>query len=370
MRKCLALSANPSSAAAHARIVHLSDDTRAMVFEIITQYRAVFGDDEDDPLAPGLDRAQGGSMKSAAALVADLDAEQQSGSALSVPKSARKSYSGILCDWAQRVIGDYLNTLEPLLFDVVDGANLATSLQQSMYCGQSLSRVGCDFRPLLIPIFANAITTLFNRHLQAALERFIALLDEYRWTAGSVRSNEKSAADKAVVPAASNLRAGSDGSEEESSTGHLALTPPSELLQFLPLAVLLNGFIGALNELRLCCQETLVGVLRDQLRAVLIQGAESIRDAYEAALRASLRDENGKDGPAQTAKGVYKANTVDKDHFLGMIRAYEVHLLPHTARAFEHCVSVKHSFPYESIRESIQKLAKWHSSTPPLAKPR
>ncbi|KAA8490769.1 Conserved oligomeric Golgi complex subunit 8 [Porphyridium purpureum] len=373
MRKSLALSANPATAAAQARIVHLSDDTRAMVFEIITQYRAVFGDDEDDGDGSGTgdssrDTLSAGRRRDDSEAAGNgLSLRSGSNTAMAMSKSARKSYTGILCDWALKVVGEYLHALEPLLFDVLDGANLATALQQSMYCGQSLSRVGCDFRPLLVPIFANAITSLFKRHLQAALDRFGALLDEYRWTAAAVNTSGNSSSGSTAAGGEDatrpETRAGSEVGEEAGAQA-ASLLPPTELLQFLPLAVLLNGLIGALNEVRQCCQETLVVVLRDQLRVTLIQGAEAMRNAYEAAMRASLRDGDGSGDPRSTklaSTGSWHANSVDKRHFLAMLRAYEVLLVPHIARAFEHCVAVKHSFPHEPIRASLQKMATMHA---------
>ena len=44
---------------------------------------------------------------------------------------------------------------------VSEGGSLASVLDHAMYCGGSLGRVGLDFRPLLAPLFEQAVLALY-----------------------------------------------------------------------------------------------------------------------------------------------------------------------------------------------------------------
>jgi hypothetical protein len=44
---------------------------------------------------------------------------------------------------------------------VGEGGSLASVLDHAMYCGGSLGRVGLDFRPLLAPLFEQAVLALY-----------------------------------------------------------------------------------------------------------------------------------------------------------------------------------------------------------------
>jgi hypothetical protein len=44
-----------------------------------------------------------------------------------------------------------------------EGGGLASVLDHCMYCGASLGRVGLDCRPLLAPLFEQAVLALYSR---------------------------------------------------------------------------------------------------------------------------------------------------------------------------------------------------------------
>lgn len=46
---------------------------------------------------------------------------------------------------------------------IQEGGSLASVLDHAMYCGGSLGRVGLDFRPLLAPLFEQAVLALYSR---------------------------------------------------------------------------------------------------------------------------------------------------------------------------------------------------------------
>jgi conserved oligomeric Golgi complex subunit 8 len=92
----------------------LIDHNRNHMFDIITQYSAIFPEDPQD----------GGQ---------------------------------ILYSWINYKIGAFLTALEEHLPLVPDCSSIALLLDQCMYFGMSLSRIDVDFRMLLPPIFEKCV---------------------------------------------------------------------------------------------------------------------------------------------------------------------------------------------------------------------
>lgn len=70
---------------------------------------------------------------------------------------------GILYAWAERRVAAYQEAMRLHLPRVGEGGSLASVLDHAMYCGMSLGRVGLDFRPLLAPIFEEAVLAMFSQ---------------------------------------------------------------------------------------------------------------------------------------------------------------------------------------------------------------
>lgn len=54
---------------------------------------------------------------------------------------------------------------------IQEGGSLASVLDHAMYCGASLGRVGLDFRPLLAPLFEQAVLALYSKVRRGATRR-------------------------------------------------------------------------------------------------------------------------------------------------------------------------------------------------------
>mmetsp|Transcript_17708 Transcript_17708/g.36758 ORF Transcript_17708/g.36758 Transcript_17708/m.36758 type:complete len:550 (-) Transcript_17708:1263-2912(-) len=214
MRNALDVTTAPTL---QGRLVRLADDTRAMIFEVVTQYRAVFSDDRD-----------GGE------------------------------HAGILQDWTLNCVLCFVAEIQKQVLDIPDGASLATVLHQCMYCGQSLGRVGADFRGLLPPIFGDAVQQLFGDHLSSANKRFESMVGEYRWTAVASTTQDDTGGSKDGVPSRDDDQ----------------FAPPAAVLDYPPLAVLLNGILSALNEVRSCAPIALAPVLARDLERSLLNTVE------------------------------------------------------------------------------------------------
>lgn len=193
---------------------------RVHLFDIITQYRAIFSD--EDPLVPPL------------------------GGQVAVNETA------IFHGWVVQKVAEFLETLERDLERGV-GGRLDSLLGQCMYFGLSFSRVGADFRGQLAPMFQRVAAETFHRAVQEAVDKFQEDMNLYTLIAlPSVLGG--------TIPLVAP------------STQPGALQPPMSLLDFQPLACFLNNILTAFNDLRLCCPaglaQDVTSCLQDALKKV------------------------------------------------------------------------------------------------------
>jgi hypothetical protein len=126
-----------------------------------------------------------------------------------------------------------------------------------MYCGMSLSRVGCDFRGLLVPAFEVRAAEIFLEGVAEALSSFGQMMHAHQWAAAP-----------ALVAPPKAAKADTQGAGGE--------LPPLELLGHPPLAVLTNGLLAALNEIRHCAALSLRPRVAGGLEAVLRDAAGTL----------------------------------------------------------------------------------------------
>lgn len=185
---------------------------RVHLFDIITQYRAIFSD--EDPLVPP---AGGGQVNE----------------------------SAIFHGWVVQKVAEFLETLERDLQRGV-GGRLDSLLGQCMYFGLSFSRVGADFRGQLAPMFQTVAADTFRRAVQEAVDKFQEDMNLYTLI------SLPSVLGGTIPPVAPSTQPGT-------------LQPPMSLLDFQPLACFLNNVLTAFNDLRLCCP---VGLAQDVTRCL------------------------------------------------------------------------------------------------------
>lgn len=177
---------------AYVHITKTIEACRVHLFDIITQYRAVFSDED-----------------------------------------AAGTEGQVFHGWVVQRVWHFLRTLERDLRRGV-GARLDSLLGQCMYFGLSFSRVGADFRGQLAPMFSAVAAEAFGHALRDAADRFREDMSVYTLIALPV------ALGGAVTPVTPAPQAGT-------------LQPPMSLLDFQPLACFLNNVLNAFNDLRLCC---------------------------------------------------------------------------------------------------------------------
>ncbi|XP_034974011.2 conserved oligomeric Golgi complex subunit 8 isoform X1 [Zootoca vivipara] len=189
----------------YVHITKTIEACRVHLFDIVTQYRAIFADEE--PLVPP-------------------------------PGQDTLNESAIFHGWVLQKVSQFLLVLEHDLQRGV-GSRLDSLLGQCMYFGLSFSRVGADFRGLLIPIFQRVALVTFKRAMQEAVNKFQEEMNSYTLISvpAALGSSSSTTIPVAVAPSA------------QPGT----LQPPMVLLDFPPLACFLNNILVAFNDLRLCC---------------------------------------------------------------------------------------------------------------------
>ncbi|XP_006821523.1 conserved oligomeric Golgi complex subunit 8-like [Saccoglossus kowalevskii] len=197
---------------AYFHITKVIEASRVHLFDIITQYRAIFSD--DDPIMSSMQE--------------------------------HVNESAIFYGWVIQKISQFLKTLETDLEKGV-GTRLDSLLGQCMYFGLSFSRVGADFRGLLPPLFQRAALKSFKSSMKDAIKRFEESMQSY--TLLSISSSLSSTV----------LSSGF-------SQGESNLNPPMVIMEYSPLAVYTNHILTALNDLRLCAPIALAEEVAMQLQ--------------------------------------------------------------------------------------------------------
>ncbi|XP_060067387.1 conserved oligomeric Golgi complex subunit 8-like [Ylistrum balloti] len=200
----------------YVHITKTIEASRVHLFDIITQYRAIFSD--EDPI-------------------------------LSTNKEDSVNESALFHGWVVQKVSQFLTVLETNLHQGV-GGRLDSILGQCMYFGLSFSRVGADFRGLLAPIFQRAALQGFKVALADSLQRFEANMQSYNLLA--------------VTSTVGSLT-------YSTGTQSGQMFPPAILLDYHPLAAYCNDVLSAFNELRLCAPISLACDIAEVLQESLLQ---------------------------------------------------------------------------------------------------
>ncbi|XP_063840859.1 conserved oligomeric Golgi complex subunit 8-like [Scylla paramamosain] len=191
---------------AYQHIIKVVEASRVHLFDIVTQYRAIFSDD-DNRFGLG-----------------DPEVNEQA----------------IFHGWILHKVNQFIRLVERDLQRGV-GGNLEAVLAQCMFFGQSFSRIGADFRNLLIPLFQKAALTQLEKDIRIANIKFDETLSCF-----SLMEAQQLSSSATLLP------------ETQDKT-----RPPLSLMEFAPLAHYMNGLVAAFNTLRQCCPvATLSGAMK------------------------------------------------------------------------------------------------------------
>ncbi|KAM9826042.1 conserved oligomeric Golgi complex subunit 8 isoform X1 [Syngnathus typhle] len=192
----------------YAHISKSAEACRVHLFDIVTQYRAIFSEQRRMGAAP--------------------------------------QRADVLHGW---VLSEVCQLVEVLERDLRRGAGarLDSLAAQCMYLGLSFSRVGVDFRGRLAAALAQAAAEAFGSAAREAAAHFQQDMSGYAPVAAP------------LVPGARAAPTDPPGT----------LAPPATLLDFPPLGRFLNHILAAFNDLRLCCPLALAQCVTADLHRAL-----------------------------------------------------------------------------------------------------
>jgi conserved oligomeric Golgi complex subunit 8 len=119
------------------------------------------------------------------------------------------------------------------------GNRLDSVLSQAMYFGLAFSRVGLDFRVLIVETFENAACEQMSDAVVVATNRFEETMHRFSF-------NDFVGTELASNSATEQQQAFLNTNRKQS------LNPPISLIEFYPLAIYLNALLQAFNDFRLC----------------------------------------------------------------------------------------------------------------------
>ena len=206
--------------------------TRVHLFNIITQYKAIFTEDDGKSESNGQDSNK------------------------------------IFHSWLLDRIDDFLQILEK---DLSTGqiSSFDAILGQCMYFGLSFSRVGADFRGLVVPLFIKIISQNFKNAVLKVTNQFEYDILNYTLINRANAGLKRAKAEK----------------NENSNQ------PPETLLDFQPLAVYCNGILTAFNDLRLCAPIAIADLVTATIGASLEAVCRNILSFYRQEQQAFSVDE-------------------------------------------------------------------------------
>ncbi len=253
------LSAEMAAVHAHTVIVTYIDSMRSSIFDVCTQYRAIFvdGADSDSSIAqasaslthpsssssspssfssqdtPGWDDwVDDSSSSSSSSSFPSTSASSSSSSSLSTSSASSSSTSLLLSDWVSLRLTHFTAFLETHLPRVSSGYLRGSVRSRILHTAQTLARTRIDLCALVAPLFTQSISAGFASAMTALSQRFATSLNTLPWTM------TKSQIAVYGIPLV--------------TLPHPLGAKLAALTSLPPLAVYAHGFIEATNQLRPC----------------------------------------------------------------------------------------------------------------------
>lgn len=218
----------------YQHLVKTIEVTRVNLFNIITQYKALFDDD--------------------------------------FSKDTSTKINLMFSSWLHEKIEDFLKTLDSDLSNSnCSLMDISSVLGQCMYFGVSFSRIGVDFRAQAVPIFVKSIVKYLNTAVMKATKQFESDMESFTLI------------NKDIIPFKRYLKSGEDESNDDDEKGN---APPESLLDFEPLAIYCNSLVNIFNALRVCAPLAVLHTFVQSLENSLESVSKAILNFYRSEQQA------------------------------------------------------------------------------------
>ena len=217
------------------------DAWREGVYDVVTQYTTIF-----------LDRAS------------------------SVPEAPSASLHLLLRIFTTHYLQTLLALLRETLPLIPDPSLLTSLLTQLTYCANSFGRIGMDFKPLLTPIFLDAVRKAVITEFEEAVELWCEKIPgTTRWKSKAKAASPKRPSEVFVTPSALSSLPSLTAAEIDSLGSGAINVPPQVLVSYPPLALYLNALLTTLNGLRMLAPVEIHSDLFNALEISLARGGST-----------------------------------------------------------------------------------------------
>ncbi|ETW09450.1 hypothetical protein, variant 2 [Aphanomyces invadans] len=172
-----------------------------------------------------------------------------------------------LSAWALRTVSDLMRLLETVLPNIVELSAIANIMEQVLFFGGSLGRVGVDFRGIVLVIFQAHLMTRLTAQWTDAVADFESALGLANSAHGS---RTQTITTPLMIHSFRNLPQPPPGDQHDSSVA------PQSIMAFPALAQLTNGFLTSFNDLRLCALMSIRYRLSLHLQHVMTRVVEAL----------------------------------------------------------------------------------------------
>ncbi|KIP03631.1 hypothetical protein PHLGIDRAFT_110631 [Phlebiopsis gigantea 11061_1 CR5-6] len=169
-----------------------------------------------------------------------------------------------------------LTLLRETLSLIPDPSLLTSLLTQLTYCANSFARVGLDFKPLLAPIFVDAVRLGVTQELQDASAAWSAKITSSSSGKERVGTTAKRPSQLLVSAATAPLPPVPSASQINALRAGPPHVPPQILASYPVLAVYTNAILSSLNSLRLLAPVELYHDLARALETSVVESATTL----------------------------------------------------------------------------------------------
>lgn len=203
-------------------------------------------------------------------------------------RESTHSSNEILSVWVTKQIQlliDYMNIYLPF---IEDGGSLRSIIEQTSFFASRMREVGCDFLNLVIPLFSHTVIFRVSSEWETAVSQFkIILLTE------RINIDNDDLSREQVVPLYLSLDESISIDEisgiKVMKKNYDEIAAPNILLEFPPLAFVLNSILSGLNFLRECPLLTINSRLYNLLHNVILQLVDFIVENKKELSQKSLK---------------------------------------------------------------------------------